>query len=95
MKLSKPQLQKIGKSEAYLGRFLGPLLKTWLPIMKNVLNPLAKSVLILLQLTAVAPATDSAIHTKVLRSGKTTSTILNKEMNDIIKIVNSLEESTS
>ena len=36
---------------------MGPLLKTWLPLMKNLLEPSAKSVLILLELKAVAAAT--------------------------------------
>ena len=38
--------------------------------MKNVLKPLAKSVLIPLGLTAVASATDAAIHKKMLGSGR-------------------------
>ena len=63
-------MHKIGQSEAYLGRYIGPLLKTWLLIMKTILNPLPKSVSIPLQLTAVAPVTDAGIPTKVLRSGK-------------------------
>ena len=49
IKLSKTQLHKIGKSGGFLGRLFGPLLKTGLPLMKNVLKPLAKSVLILLE----------------------------------------------
>ena len=52
IKLSKTQLHKIGHSEGFLGRILGPLLKTGLPLIKNVLKPLAKSVLIPLGLTA-------------------------------------------
>ena len=52
IKLSKTQLHKIGQSEGFLGRILGPLLKTGLPLIKNVLKPLAKSVLIPLGLTA-------------------------------------------
>ena len=48
-----------GQSSAFSGRLLGPLLKTGLPLMKNVLKPLAKSVLIPLGLTAAASATDS------------------------------------
>ena len=44
MKLSKTQLHKIGQSGGFLGRILGPLLKTGLPLMGNVLKPLAKSV---------------------------------------------------
>ena len=40
---------------------LGPLLKNRLPLIRNVLKPLAKSVLIPLGLTAAASATDAAI----------------------------------
>ena len=38
----------------FLGRLLRPLLKTGLPLIKNVIKPLAKSVLIPLGLTAPA-----------------------------------------
>ena len=48
----------------FLGRLLGPLLKTGLPLIKNVIKPLAKSVLIPLGLTAAASATDAGIHKK-------------------------------
>ena len=61
--------------------------------MKNVLTPLAKSILILLGLTAAALATDAAIHKKMFGSGNTTLIISNEEMNNIMKIVKSLEES--
>ena len=47
-----------------LSRLLGPLLKTGLPIIKNVIKLLAKSVLIPLGLTAAASAADAGIHTK-------------------------------
>ena len=43
MKLSKTQLHKIGQSRGFLGRLLGPLLKTGLLLIGNVLKPLAKS----------------------------------------------------
>ena len=46
IKLSKNQLHRIGQSGGFLGRLLGPLLKTVLPLMKNVLKLLAKNVLI-------------------------------------------------
>ena len=49
----------------------GPLLKTRLPLIGNVLKPLAKSVLIPLRLT-VTLVTDAAIHKKVFGSGVTT-----------------------
>ena len=54
IKLSKTQLSKMIKSGRFLGRLLGPLLKTGLPLMKNVSQPLAKSILIPLGLTAAA-----------------------------------------
>ena len=59
----------------------------------NGLKPLAKIVLIPLGLMTVASATDAAIHQKMFRSGFTTLIISNEEMNDIMKIVKSLEES--
>ena len=77
-----------------LGRILGPLLKTRLSLTGNVLKTLAKSVLIPLGLTAAASATDAAIHNKMFGSGMTTLIISNEEMNDIMKIVKSLEESS-
>ena len=66
--LSKTQLHKIGQSGGFLGRPLGPLLKTGLPLIGNVLKPLAKSVLIPLGLTAAASTTDAAIHKKMFGS---------------------------
>ena len=55
------------QSRGFLGRYLGPLLKTGLPLIKNAIKPLAKSVLILLGLTAAASAADAGIHKKNLR----------------------------
>ena len=69
------------------------MLKTVLPLMKNVVKPFAKSVLIPLGLTAAASAADAGIHKKILGSGTTTLIISNDEMEDIIKIVKSLEDS--
>ena len=60
---------KIGESGGFLGRLLEPLLKNGLPLMKNVLNPLAKSVLMPLGIPAAASATDAAIHRKMFGSG--------------------------
>ena len=45
IKLSKTQLSKMIQSGGFLG-LLRPLLKTGLLLMKNVIKPLAKSVLI-------------------------------------------------
>ena len=42
----------------FLGRLLGPLLRTGLPLMKSVIKPLAKSVLVPLGLTAAAYCRD-------------------------------------
>ena len=92
------------QSGEFLGRLLGPLLKPGLPLIKNVIKPLAKSVLIPLGLTAAASAADAGIHKKILGSGRrhssssashntTTLIISNNEIEDIIKIVKSLEDS--
>ena len=64
IKSSKTQLSKMIGAGGFLGRLLGPLLKTGLPLIKNVIKPLAKSVLIPLGLTAAASATDAGIHKK-------------------------------
>ena len=60
--LSKTQLHKIEQSGGFLGRLLGPLLKSGLSLMRNVLKPSVKSVLIPLRLTAAASAIHAAIH---------------------------------
>ena len=59
IKLSKTQLSKMIQSGGFHGRLLGPLLKIGLPLIKNVIKPLAKSVLIPLGLTAAASAADA------------------------------------
>ena len=66
IKLSKAQISKIIRSGGSLGKLLGQLLKTGLPLIKNVIKPLAKSVLISLGLTAAASAADAGIQTKNL-----------------------------
>ena len=88
------------QSGGFLGRLLGLLLKAGLPLMKHVVKPRAKSVLIPLGLTLAA---DEGIHKKILASGKHTTdsashnnTILiitNNEMRCIIRIVKSLDDS--
>ena len=64
IKLSKTQLTRMIESWRFLGRLLSPLLKTGLPLIKNVIKPLVKSVLIPLGLTAAASAADAGIHKK-------------------------------
>ena len=72
-----------------------------LPLTKSVLTPLAKSVLLPLGLSAGMSAADPAIQKKFYGSGRpldlalrTTALIIsNGEMEDIMKIVKSFEES--
>ena len=45
-----------------MGRLLGPLLKTGLSLIENVMKPLDKSVLMQLGLAAAESAIDAAIH---------------------------------
>ena len=86
-------MHKIRQSGEFLGTLLGPILKTEFPLIKNLLKPLAKSVLIPLGLTAAAAAIHAGIHEIMFGSGNTTLIIYNEEMHDIMKIVKSLEES--
>ena len=65
IKLSKAQLTKMQKGRFL--RFLAPLLKSWLPLLKSVTKPLG-----MLGLTAVASATNAAINKKIPGSGTTT-----------------------
>ena len=82
------------QSGGFLGKLLGTLLKTGLPLMKNVTQPLAKSVLIPLGLTAAASASHAGIHKKTLRFGNCTTRLIisNEEMEDTMKIFKSLED---
>ena len=90
----KTQLSKMIQLAGFHGRLLGPLLKTGLPLMKSVVQLLAKSFLIPLGLTVTASSEDAGIHKKVLGSGHNTALIIsNSEMKDILKIVKSLEGS--
>ena len=103
IKLSKNQTSEMIQSGGFLGRLPGPLLKTGLPLIKSVIKPLAKSILIPLGLTAATSTADAGIHKKILGSGynrpsssashTTTLIISNDGMEDIIKIVKSLKDS--
>ena len=68
-----------------MNKTVGPLLK--------VATPLARNFLELLGLTAAASAIDAGILKKIRGSGMITLTILNKEMNNIMKIIKGLEDS--
>ena len=86
--LSKTILSKMIQTGGFLRRCLGPLLRTGLPLMKTVIKPLDKSVLVPLGLTAAASAADAGIHKKILGSGHNNNTTLiipNDEMDDILK----------
>ena len=89
IKLSRTQISKIIQSGGFLGSLLsklaGPLMKVAVPLAENILAPL--------ELTAAASAIDAGIQKKIHGSGKRTLIISNKEMNDIIKIVQALEDS--
>ena len=88
IKLSKTQLSKMIQSGGFLGNLLdilaGPLMKVSMPLAKNVLAPLG--------LSAAMSAIDGILK-KMLGSGVTTLIISNDEMDDILKIVKSLENS--
>ena len=66
IKLSKALISKIIQFGGFSGKILCPLLKTGLPLIKNVIKQLAKSVLIPLELTAVVSAADAGIQRKNL-----------------------------
>ena len=89
IKLSKTQLSKMIQSGGSLGNLLGklagPLMKVAMPLAKNVLAPLG--------LSAALSVIDGSIKKKILGSGATTLIISNDEMDEILKIVQSLENS--
>ena len=89
IKLSKTQLSKMIQSGGFLGHLLsklaGPLMKVAVLLTKNALAPLG--------LSASMSAIDGSIKKKMLGSGATTLIISNDEMDDILKIDKSLEDS--
>ena len=89
IKLSKTQLSKMIQSGGFfgnlLGKLAGPLMKVAMPLAKNVLAPL--------RLSAAMSAINGSIRKKMLGSGVATLIISNDEMDDILKIVRSLENS--
>ena len=60
-------------------------MKVLVPLVKNILAPLG--------ITAAASAIDSGIQKKIYSSETTTLIISNKEMNDIMKIVQAHKDS--
>ena len=88
IKLSKAQISKIIQSGGFLGKLLGPLLKTGLPLLKSVMKPFG-----LLGLTAASPAIDVGVQKNIYGSRTTTLVISDEEMNGIMQIVQALGNS--
>ena len=86
IKLSEAQISKIIQLARFLGSLLsklaGPLMKVAVPLAKNILAPLG--------IIATASAIDTGTEKKIHGSGTATLIVLNKEMNDIMKIVQAL-----
>ena len=68
MKLSKTQISKTIQCGWILGSILGLLIKIGLPLMKNVLTPLAKSMLVLFASKTAASPADVGIHQNIIWS---------------------------
>ena len=68
-----------------MSKLEGSLMKVAVSLAKNILSPL--------EITAAASLIDAEIQEKMHGSGTTTLIVSNKEMNDIMKIVQALEDS--
>ena len=79
--------------ERFLGRALGPLLKTGLPLMESVPKSLTNSVLLLLGLTAAASAADATIQKNNFGMATTKLIFPSEKLNNIMEKVQSLEGS--
>ena len=92
IKLTKTRLSKMIQSGGFFGRLIGPLLKTGLPLIKNLIKPSAKSVLA--PLGSTAAVADAAIHKKLGSNHNNTRILIisNNEIEHIVKIVKSLED---
>ena len=64
-----------------------------MPLIGTLLKSLAKSILTPLGLAVAVSATDTSIQKKMFGCGNTALIISNEEMNDIMKIIKSLEDS--
>ena len=71
--MPKAQISKIIQYRGFLGKLLGTLLKTGLPLLKLVIKPLG-----LLGLTTASPAVDAGVQKKIYGSGTKTLVISNK-----------------
>ena len=77
----------------FLSKLFGSLIRTGLSLIANVLKSLTKCVLAPLELTAAASATDTIIQKKMFGFITTTLIFTNEKLNDIMKIIKSLEQS--
>ena len=64
-----------------------------MPLLRNVLKSLAKSILIPLRLTAVVSTTTDAAAIHKGFSGSSTTISSSEDLNDIMNLIKSLEES--
>ena len=70
-------------------RFLAPLLKYGLPLLKSVIKEMG-----MLGLTAAASSTDAAVKKKIVGSGNHATLIISTDdMQNLLKIVKSIEDS--
>ena len=86
--LFKGTTRKITSQEGGFLNFIRPLMTARLPLIKNVLNPLSKSVLLLLGLSAGKSAADAVIQKKIYSSRSAALIISNEEMEDIMSLSN-------
>ena len=91
--LLKGTTRKITSQEEGFLNFLRPLMTACSPLMKMALTPLVKKVLVPLGLSAGMSTADAAIQKNIYGSGARALIISNEEMEDIMKIIKSLEES--
>ena len=91
--LLKGTTRKVTSQKEGFLNFLRVLMAAGLALMKNVLTPLAKKILLPFGLSARMSPVNPAIQKKIYESGTAAFIIANEEMKDIMKIVNSLEES--
>ena len=90
--LLKRTTRKNNTEKGEFVNFVRLLLIAGLPLMKNVLTPLAEIILVPLVLTVAASVTDAAIQNKIFDVDMATLIFSNEEMDDIMKIVKSFQD---
>ena len=89
--LLKKTIKNVITQEEEFLNFLRPLMKAGFPLMKSVLTHRIKSILLPLGLATKALATDAPIQKKTFGSSMTMLIFSNEELDDIMKIVKSIE----